>query len=211
MTQLYGLYGITDSELLPNDETLLDSVQKALEGGMRILQYRDKSSDTTRRLRQAKALVALCHQHNAVLLINDDVELAKLSGADGVHLGQGDGSPSQARAALGAQAIIGVTCHDQLELAQEAAAQGADYVAVGAFFPSKTKPNAKPAPLELLHTAQQEINAPVVAIGGITVDNAHQVIDAGAQMIAVVHALFAAADITAQARAFNQTFNRIED
>lgn len=211
MTQLYGLYGITDSELLPNDETLLDSVQKALEGGMRILQYRDKSSDTTRRLRQAKALVALCHQHNAVLLINDDVELAKLSGADGVHLGQGDGSPSQARAALGAQAIIGVTCHDQLELAQEAAAQGADYVAFGAFFPSKTKPNAKPAPLELLHTARQEINAPVVAIGGITVDNAHQVIDAGAQMIAVVHALFAAADITAQAHAFNQTFNRIED
>ncbi len=204
---LHGLYAITDSTLMPDDEALLSQVEQALAGGARLLQYRDKSSDQARRLRQARLLNTLCARYGVPLLINDDVELARASGAAGVHLGQQDGSLAAARRRLGGDAIIGITCHDQLDLARQAVDGSADYVAFGAFFPSATKPEAKPAPLSLLQTARQQLDCPIVAIGGISVDNAAQVIAAGADLLAVIHALFAAPDIQARAQRFARLFD----
>ncbi|WP_020683595.1 thiamine phosphate synthase [Marinobacterium rhizophilum] len=203
---LHGLYAITDSTLMPDDATLLSQVRSALEGGAAIVQYRDKSNDNAKRLRQATLLRELCDQFERPLLINDDLALARACKAQGVHLGQTDGSVAAARSQLGPDAIIGVTCHDSLALAREAQAAGADYVAFGAFFASTTKPGARPAPLSLLPLAAQELGLPVVAIGGISMDNARQVAEAGASMVAVIHALFAAADIRHQAQLFSQQF-----
>ncbi|PSL10495.1 thiamine-phosphate diphosphorylase [Marinobacterium halophilum] len=202
MNRLQGLYGLTDAQLMPTDSAMLEQVEAALRGGMRLLQYRDKSTDAARRLRQARALLELCRQYDCPLLINDDVELARASSADGVHLGQQDGSVAAARDHLGSHALIGQTCHDRIELAHKAVREGADHVAFGAFFPSRTKPGAQQAPLQLLQTARAQLDVPVVAIGGISVDNAHQVVAAGADLIAVVHALFAAEDIQQQANRF---------
>lgn len=202
MPSLQGLYAITDSQLMPDDDTLLTQVEHALRGGAAIVQYRDKSTDHRQRLRQAQALRQLCHDYQRYLLINDDVTLARESQAHGVHLGQSDGSLAAARTTLGKDAIIGITCHDQLALAQHAEQEGADYVAFGAFYPSKTKPNASTAPLALLTEAKSRLSRPIVAIGGITVDNAPQTIQAGADMLAVIHALFSAPDIEQQAQRF---------
>ncbi|WP_261843759.1 thiamine phosphate synthase [Aliamphritea ceti] len=204
--RLQGLYGITDSQLMPNLNSMLFQVEAALRGGCGIIQYRDKSTGAKQRQQQAAALLDLCHQYDSLLLINDDIELAQAISADGVHLGQGDGNHADTRNILGPNAIIGITCHDDLQLAEQACSYDADYVAFGAFFASKTKPNAKPAPMHLLHDAKQNLPVPVVAIGGITVDNAHQIINAGADMLAVVHSLFSAEDITARAQSFQQLF-----
>lgn len=204
--ELRGLYAITDSKLMPDTDSLLFHVEQALRGGARIVQYRDKSTDQAKRHQQALALVDLCNQFDRPLLINDDVELAKAVAAHGVHLGQSDGIVSQAREYLGQNQIIGNTCHDSLALAQTAVEQLADYVAFGAFFPSSTKPNASPAPLSLLQEARSRLPVPVVAIGGINMDNAGQVIEAGADMVAVIHNLFANDDICAQAGHFQQLF-----
>ncbi|MDY6891581.1 MAG: thiamine phosphate synthase [Pseudomonadota bacterium] len=203
---LSGLYGITDATLLPDTPTLLRACEAAIGGGMKLLQYRDKSNPAARRLEQATALRALCHRHGCIFLINDDLELARACHADGVHLGQKDGSLTLARKRLGEAAIIGRTCHDRLELALQAEAEGADYVAFGAFFPSRTKPGARRAPLALLRAARARLRLPTVAIGGLSVDNAAEVIAAGADMIAVVHALFAAPDIRARAAQFSRLF-----
>jgi len=203
---LRGLYAITDSKLMADDETLLTSVEQALQGGAAIVQYRDKSGDGERRLRQARALNSLCQRFDVPLLINDDIQLALDAGAAGVHLGQSDGNHASAREQLGPDAIIGITCHDSLALAEQARADGADYIAFGAFFPSKTKPDAKPAPMALLAEARSRFALPIVAIGGISVDNAAQIIEAGADMTAVVHALFAADDITTRAQQFKSQF-----
>lgn len=203
---LSGLYGITDQQLMPDLASMLTQVEKSLKGGAEIIQYRDKSSDLKKRVQQASALNTLCKKHNALLLINDDAGLAAGIGAAGVHLGQSDGAVVEAREMLGPDAIIGVTCHDSIQLAEKAAAEGADYVAFGAFFPSKTKPNAKPAPISLLQEAKEKVQLPIVAIGGISVDNADQIISAGADMVAVIHALYAQNNITATAKQFHQLF-----
>lgn len=207
---LTGLYGITDAELMPDTETLLRKVEKSLKGGARVIQYRDKSSDLKKRVQQASALNTLCKAYKIPLLINDDAGLAAGIGAAGVHLGQSDGAIAEARDMLGENAIIGVTCHDSLQLAQQAQAEGVDYVAFGAFFPSKTKPNAKPAPMSLLQQVKAEVDLPIVAIGGISVDNAQQIISAGADMVAVIHALYAQNDIQATAAQFHQLFTESE-
>jgi thiamine-phosphate pyrophosphorylase len=205
--KLRGLYAITDSQLLA-DGKLLPYAEAALKGGAILLQYRDKSSDDARRLRQAEALRELCNRYGAGLIVNDDAELAARLGV-GLHLGQSDGSLSVARALLGRQAIIGGTCHAQLELAEAAAKEGASYVAFGRFFDSNTKPGAPSATLELLDEAKSRINLPIVAIGGVTLDNAGLLIAHGASMVAVVHALFAAdsaAEVERRARAFSALF-----
>lgn len=204
---LYGLYGITDTPLMPGD-TLLNKVEAALKGGTKIIQYRDKTDDHSRREQEARALVQLCQRYDAILLVNDDYELAAKVKAPGVHMGQTDGELAKARALLGKDAIIGITCHDSLALALKAEAEGADYVAFGRFFPSNTKPGAQPAPLNLLTEAKQQLSIPVCTIGGITLENANQLISQKADMIAVVHALFAAEDVTARAQAFQQLFNQ---
>ena len=196
------LYAITDSQLLPGD-ALFTGVAAALKGGCRLVQYRDKSTDVARRQFEAKALLGLCNQYQAQLIINDDVSLAKEVGAHGIHLGQDDINPVAARIILGNKAIIGVTCHDSLELARKAIKDSANYIAFGRFFPSSTKPEARPAPIALISEARKEFNnTPIVVIGGITLDNGKQLLDAGADMLAVCHSLFSANDITAQARKF---------
>lgn len=204
---MHGLYGITDTQLLA-DGRLLPYCEAALEGGMRILQYRDKSQDAQRRLDEASALQQLCFQYGAQLLINDDLALATQLGV-GVHLGQEDGNLAQARQQLGAEAIIGATCHASLDLAKQAIAQQVSYIAFGRFFNSHTKPAAPTATPELLATARQQFNLPLVAIGGINLDNGGQLISQGADALAVVHALFAAAsasEVEQRARAFCQLF-----
>lgn len=204
--KLRGLYAITDSELLKGK--LLPYVEAALKGGARLLQYRDKSSDDARRLREAETLRELCNRYGAALIINDDAELAARLGV-GLHLGQGDGSLSVARALLGRKAIIGGTCHAQLELAEAASKEGASYVAFGRFFNSNTKPGAPAADIELPAAAKAKINLPIVAIGGVTLDNAPELIAHGASMVAVVHGLFgadSAAEVERRARAFSALF-----
>lgn len=215
-SRVQGIYAITDSSLLQG--RLLPAVEAALQGGARVIQYRDKiaaglSADAKfreqqRRHDEATALLALCRQHRIPLLINDDVELALAIGADGVHLGQGDGGLIAARERLGSNAIIGVTCHAQISLARIAARDGASYVAFGAMFASATKPLAKPCPLAVLTEARAELALPLVAIGGITPDNAASVIDAGAQAVAVIASLWQAPDIRARAQQFSQEFVR---
>lgn len=203
MTLDRGLYVITDAALDGRD--MLEAVRAALSGGAMAVQYRDKSLDAARRHAEAGALLALCREFRRPLLINDDVELAVGIGADGVHLGRSDGSLIRARQRLGADAIIGATCHGSLEFAAEAAAQGASYLAFGAVFPSATKPGASIIPLNTLAAARR-FHLPVVAIGGINTDNAPAVIAAGADCIAVIAALWSAPDITARAREFTTLF-----
>lgn len=199
-----ALYAITDSVLMPENK-LITGVSAALSGGCRLVQYRDKSNDHIRRFNEAANLLALCHLYDAQLIINDDIQLAKAVGAHGVHLGQADGNPRAARALLGKNAIIGVTCHDSLTLARQAVKDGTDYVAFGRFFSSNTKPDAPPAPLSLLNDARRELGSTtIVAIGGITLENAQQVLNAGANLLAVSHNLFAAPDIKLQAQSFCQ-------
>jgi len=142
-----------------------------------------------------------------LLIINDDVALAATCNADGVHIGQHDTELREARTQLGPQAIIGISCYNRFELAQQAAENGADYVAFGRFYPSKTKPDAVPASLDLLHQAKQELDVPVAAIGGITVDNAAPLLEAGADMLAVVDGLFGQADIRPAAQHYQTLFN----
>ena len=204
--KLRGLYAITDIELLKGK--LLPYVEAALKGGATLLQYRDKSSDDARRLREAEALRELCNRYGAALIINDDAELAARLGV-GLHLGQTDGSLSVARALLGRKAIIGGTCHAQLEFAEAAAKEGASYVAFGRFFNSNTKPGAPAADVALLAASKAKVNLPIVAIGGVTLDNAPELIAHGASMVAVVHGLFgadSAAEVEHRARAFSALF-----
>lgn len=207
MNNLRGLYAITDSTLLA-DGRLLPYAEAALRGGARLLQYRDKSDNAATRLREADALRELCERHGATLVINDDAELAARLGV-GLHLGQEDGSLAAARALLGRRTIIGATCHASIELAEQARREGASYVAFGRFFNSSTKPGAPAATLEMLQQARQHIALPIVAIGGVTLDNTPELIACGASLVAVVHALFAAdsaSEVERRARAFSALF-----
>ena len=204
--KLRGLYAITDSQLLAG--RFLSHVEAALEGGVCLLQYRDKSDDAARRLREAEGLLKLCERYGTQLLINDDAELAARLGV-GVHLGQTDGPLTPARALLGRQAIIGSTCHASLELAAQAASEGASYVAFGRFFTSVTKPGAPAANIELLAQARAQVKLPIAVIGGITLDNAAPLVAHGADLLAVIHGLFgadSAQEVTRRARAFNALF-----
>ena len=201
--KLRGLYAITDSQLLAGK--FLQYVEAALDGGLTLLQYRDKSNDENRRLREAETLKTLCDRYKAHLIINDDAELAARLGV-GVHLGQTDGPLTPARALLGRQASIGSTCHDQIDLAEQAAQEGATYVAFGRFFTSSTKPGAAPAALDVIDQARTRLNLPICVIGGITLDNAAPLVERGADLLAVVHGLFGAdstQEVTRRAQAFN--------
>ena len=198
MPELRGLYVITRHETRP--ERLIPDVAAAIQGGARLVQYRDKSGDTDKRAWEAQDLLTLCRPLGVPLLINDDTELARRIGADGVHLGIGDGGIAQARRRLGPRAIIGATCHDSLERALQAQGDGASYVAFGRFFPSSSKPQASPASPALLTEARSRLRLPVVAIGGITPDNGARLVDAGADMLAVIGSVFDQPDITAAAR-----------
>jgi thiamine-phosphate pyrophosphorylase len=183
-----GLYAVTPDEL--NTDVLLAKVEAALRGGVNVLQYRNKRADHKLQTQQARAIFPLCRQYQVPFIINDSIKLCLTLGADGVHLGADDGNLAEARARLGAGKILGASCYSRLDLALAAAEAGADYAAFGACFASGTKPNAVVAPLDLFTQARQLISIPLVAIGGINLKNTTQVINAGADAIAVVGALF---------------------
>jgi thiamine-phosphate pyrophosphorylase len=199
-----GLYAITQTANKSPD-TIINEVAAAIKGGAVIVQYRDKNPLDA--LYLARELVKICHQHNVPLLINDDIELATLVGADGVHLGREDGTVIQARKHLGRKAIIGVSCYDFVGKAIAAQAHGATYVAFGRFFPSSSKPLAAPAHIETLHLAKRALTIPIVAIGGILPDNGGQLLAAGADLLAVIGGVFD--DQPEQsARAYQALFSR---
>ena len=204
--RIAGLYAIADSSLLAAD-VLVSAAGAALRGGAQVLQYRDKHNGAAQRTATARALQELCHQYEVPLIINDDFLLAATVGAAGVHLGRDDADISTARAALGENAVIGLSCYNQLQRALAAQAAGADYVAFGSFFSSRTKPQAVPATLELLHTARAALKIPIVAIGGITAENGATLIEAGADALAVIDAVFNQADIRSSAERFARLFN----
>jgi len=200
-----GLYAITDSKLL-SPERMVEAVALAIQGGAEMIQYRDKSDDPMRRQWEAADLSNLCRPLGVPLIINDDVELAGQIMAKGVHLGKDDADIASARRELGNNAIIGVSCYNDLEHAIEAEKAGADYVAFGSFFPSPTKPNAPRADIELIRQAKQKLSIPVVAIGGITADNGAPLVEAGADMLAVISNVFGQADIAAAAERIAKLF-----
>lgn len=201
---LHGLYVITDRHLMGDD--LMSKAEQAIAGGARLLQYRDKSSDTKRQEREAIALAQCCKQHKVNFIINDDPALALKAGADGVHLGQNDGDISTIRQSLGRNKIIGVTCHSSLKKALVAEQAGADYVAFGRFFPSQTKPEAPAAEIDILLQARDQLSIPIVAIGGITHKNGAELIASGADMLAVIHGIFGTGDVRAATRQYVELF-----
>jgi thiamine-phosphate pyrophosphorylase len=199
-----GLYAVTpDTDDTPE---LLARVEAALAGGARLLQYRNKTASGALRQMQGGALLALCREYRVPLIVNDHLDLALALDAHGLHLGAGDGVLTEARARLGAGKILGASCYRSVESALDAQRSGADYVAFGGFFPSTVKPGAACAPLALLQEAKQQLSVPLVAIGGITLDNAPQLIAAGADSVAVISALFGAPDVRAAARRFAALF-----
>lgn len=187
------IYGITDADLMPG-ELLFSKVEAVLAAGLKLLQYRDKSSNDQKREREGRTLLRLCRQYGARLIVNDDVKLARRIEADGVHLGLRDDTIASARAVLGADALIGATCHNQLQLATDAITNGASYIAFGRFYPSKTKAAAQAAELSVLTQARKQFAVPVVGIGGITTGNASAIWSAGAHCAAVCHSLFGTDD-----------------
>jgi thiamine-phosphate pyrophosphorylase len=192
---LRGLYAITPE--IADDEALLRKVAAALQGGISALQFRNKGA---RNPALAAALARQCRRHGVAFIVNDDLELALACDADGAHLGRDDGDLAAARARLGGK-LLGVSCYDSLAAAQAAVAAGADYVAFGSVFASPTKPAAVRAPLALFGQARP-LGVPLIAIGGITLENAPQLLRAGADALAVISDLFEAADIAARARAY---------
>lgn len=201
-----GLYAITPTDLCRDPARLLHAAEAALRGGARFVQYRDKTRDAARRLSSARALRALCERHGARLIVNDDVELALAADAHGVHLGLDDLPLLEARARLGPTRLIGITCQDSIARARAASEGGADYVALGAFFPSRTKPDARHATLDLLRAVRIETSLPICVIGGITPDNGRPLVDAGADLIAAVDGVFGVPDVGAAARAYARLF-----
>lgn len=207
--RIAGLYAIADTGYL-DDARPGDAVAQALCGGARIVQYRDKRNTAEVRRRQATALRTLCGEHGALFIVNDDVALARAAGADGVHLGRDDADIDEARRALGAAAVIGISCYNDLARAEAAVRRGADYVAFGSFFPSRTKPGAVRADAALLRDAKTRLAVPLVAIGGITPENGAALIAAGADALAVISGLFAEVDVEAAARRYAALFQAME-
>jgi thiamine-phosphate pyrophosphorylase len=206
---LHGLYAITDNSIFASKR--FEVIEQAMIGGVQILQYRDKNSDKEQRKTQAKALRRLCYKYKIPFIINDDLKLAQRVEADGVHLGKDDPDIVAARAVLGDDAIIGVSCYNQLSLAQQAVEAGATYVAFGRFFPSHTKPQAISCSVDVLREARQTLSCPLVAIGGITPANGAELIAAGADFLAVVHGLFGQTDVSAAAQRYTQLFRYVDN
>ncbi len=200
-----GLYAVTPDE--PDTDALLAKVEAALLGGINILQYRNKQANHKLLTQQAQAILPLCRQYNVPLIINDSVKLCLTLDADGVHIGAEDGNLSEVRTRLGPNKILGASCYNRFDLALTAQQAGADYVAFGACFASTTKPNAPVASLDLFKLAQAQLHIPTVAIGGITLTNVLQAIDAGASAIAVINAIFNSSDVKLSTQQFAQLFD----
>jgi thiamine-phosphate pyrophosphorylase len=201
-----GLYLITpDADRALG--TLAQDVACALRGGAAVVQYRRKTADESARREEACRLASLCRSAGVPFIVNDDVALAKDVSASGVHLGRDDVPLPEAREILGGSALIGLSCYNSLPRALEAEAAGADYVAFGSFFPSPTKPEAVRAGIELLREARARLQVPIVAIGGITPDNAPALVETGADAVAVISGVFGAPDMEAAARNYSRLFD----
>lgn len=198
--KLAGLYAVTPDE--QRSDVLVRKVGAALQGGASVLQYRNKTASPELRIEQGRALVALCRAAGAAFIINDDVALALELGADGAHLGADDGDLAEARQRLGPDKLLGASCYDRIELAAAAMRAGADYLAFGSVFGSVTKPGAVRAPMAIFAEARRRFALPLVAIGGINLQNASEVFAAGADAVAVISAVFDAADVAASAAGF---------
>ena len=196
-----GLYPITPDTA--DTDALLRKAEAALEAGVAMLQYRNKSISKDKRLLQAKELALLTRGYGVPLIVNDDIDIALAVAANGVHIGKDDGELAPARARLAGK-ILGVSCYDSLDGARTAVRAGADYVAFGSVFPSRTKPGAKRAPLSLF---RHDLGVPLCAIGGITLENAPALIAAGASLLAVITDLFDAPDIGARASQYRKLFS----
>lgn len=199
-----GLYAITPDTA--STEDLARMVRDALRGGIDVLQYRNKSADPALRREQAQMLLRLTRPARVPLLINDDVALAAYMDADGAHVGRDDGEVAAARCALPGK-LLGASCYASLESARAAIADGADHVAFGSVFASGTKPDAQRAPLSLFARARS-LSVPLVAIGGITADNALSAVTAGADCVAVISDLFGAPDIAGRAALYRGIFEK---
>ena len=204
---IYGLYAITPD--IADTDLLLAKVEAALRGGVNMLQYRNKTANHKLQTQQARAILPLCRQYNVPLIINDSVKLCLTLDADGVHLGTDDGNLAEVRARLGSSKILGASCYNRFDLALQAQKAGASYVAFGACFSSSTKHNAPVASLELFEQAKK-LQIPSVAIGGITLENAAKLKESGADAIAVIGALFNAADIAKSSQQFTQLFQAVK-
>jgi len=187
--KLSGLYAITNENLMP-EENFLRMAKAAISSGISLLQYRDKSTDKNKRYAQASALKQLCDRHNVYFIINDDIELTAQVEADGIHIGKNDVSLHETRKQLGPNKIIGVSCYNQLALAEDAAKAGASYIAFGSFFGSSIKPDAPNASIDLISSFKNKYSTPLCCIGGITHTNYSPLINAGADMLAVISDIF---------------------
>ena len=199
-----GVYAVTPDE--PDTDLLLAKVEAALQGGIKVLQYRNKPASYQLQTQQAQAILPLCRQHQVPFIINDSIKLCLALDADGLHLGADDGNLSEARTLLGPNKILGASCYNRFDLAEQAQQAGANYVAFGACFASSTKPHAPVADLDLFRRANVKLHIPTVAIGGITLENAAQVIASGASSIAIINAIFNADDVKFSTQQFSKLF-----
>ncbi len=204
--EMLTLYAITDSATI-GERCLAEVVEQALIGGATCVQLREKELDTEQLISKARELAAVCHRYNAPLIIDDDYEAALRSGADGVHVGIEDAAVSEIRRIAGGDFIIGATAKT-VEQAKKAEAEGADYLGVGAVFPSPTKKDAIRITPEILRTICDSVSIPVTAIGGIGLDNVHEINGCGQKGVAVVSAIFAPEDVTGAARALRSAAER---
>ena len=206
--KLTGLYAITNENLMPENQ-FLNMAKTALSSGVSVLQYRDKSTDQKKRQYQASKLKELCDLHDVIFIINDDIKLAKLVDADGIHIGKDDHSIYEAKKQIGEDKIIGVSCYNQLSLATDAIKNGADYIAFGSFFGSSIKPDAPHANVELITSIKSQYRTPVCCIGGITTKNHQPLLDAGTDMLAIISDIFSHTDdarISHQCTQFKNAF-----
>lgn len=200
-----GLYAISDEILTPYT-TILDSLKEALDGGIKIFQLRDKNSLDIEIEKIAIDILNLCHKYGAMFIIDDRVELVKKINADGLHIGKDDISLQEARDILGMDKVIGISCYGDIEYAKKMESFGANYVAFGSFFSSKTKPKSSLVDKSILVEAKQILNIPICAIGGITSINAKELIKNGADMVAVINDLWNSSDIRAKAKEYDELY-----
>jgi thiamine-phosphate pyrophosphorylase len=209
MKSLQGIYAVTDEVLTPKS-TIVKQVEEALEAGAKVIQLRDKSSTDDELEPIAKSLQALCDQKNATFFINDRVQLAKKIGADGVHVGFTDQTVKETREEVGEKMLIGVSCYGDIERAKQAVNDGADYVAFGAFYPSKTKPKADVVSKEVISKAKAELDVPVCVIGGINRKNINEIVDFQPDLYALVSDIFESESIKQTVTELNELISKSE-
>jgi len=203
-----GLYAVTHEE---KDSCVLSSqVESCIKGGARLIQYRSKTLSKIEQNKQAKKIKTICNYHKVPLIINDDIELCRILDADGVHLGENDDSLEKARLLLGPSKIIGVSCYNSIDRVKKAVDKGATYIALGACFPTITKPNAPIATLDLIALVLKEFKIPLVAIGGINLENIELLINEGVSCFALINSLFKTKDIEGTASQFSSLIKRSE-